>query len=107
MQTAVYLVNRVLYATLDHTTPYKDFYGDDANLRHHRAIGTTTFVHLECTPRSLTVRHGEVALSGCRVQHGQQDISPLQPNQEQIEDNKEGHPHQNAIHATGAESGEF
>ena len=67
MLTAVYISNRTPHAALASTTPYKTLYGEDAHLRHLRAIGARAFVHVETHTTTLDRRAREGLLVGYSV----------------------------------------
>ena len=62
MQTAVYMSNRALHASLADETPYKALYGKDANLGRLRAIAARALVHVETHTKKSEQRPWEERL---------------------------------------------
>ena len=64
MHTAVYLSNRISYATLHNGTPYKALYGKDEPFGHLGVVGARAFVHEETHTKMLESRAWERQLVG-------------------------------------------
>ena len=47
MMTASYTCNRIPHSALNVETPYKKFYGKDADLSYLKIIGARAFVHIK------------------------------------------------------------